>query len=154
MEALKSDFTKKANSKEFSGLNLNLIKGVVMPIARKDYICFLCEEPKYICKPYFVYTPASFCEPDPAILVFAHRATQAKSIAYQAWPCEVNFIDLRVKLIRENTGYWFSFADKKKLEKGIPHIAVEEPPFCEICGAYLNPDGTCPLCNKCEEVLA
>ena len=105
-------------------------------------------------KPYFVYTPtAGFCEPDPAMLVYAHRSTQAKSIAYQEWPCcEVNYIDLRVRLIGNHTDYWFSFADRKKLEKGIPHVAVKEPPFCEICGAYLNPDGTCPLC-KCEEEL-
>jgi len=99
-------------------------------------------------KAYFVYTPASFCEPDPALLVFAHRSTQAKTIAYHEWPGPVGYIDLRTKLIKRNREYWFRFADETKLKCGIPHIAPEQPPYCKDCGAYLEPDGKCPLCDK------
>jgi len=105
-------------------------------------------------KSYFVYIPiGSFCEPDPAVLVFARYSTEAKKIAYREceWCREFNYIELRVRLIREDTDYWLSFADKEKLEKEIPHIASKEPPYCESCGAYLSPDGTCPLCKECEE---
>ena len=78
----------------------------------------------------------------------ARYTTQAKAIGYRNWVSieDVNYIDLRVKLIREDVDYWLQFADKERLEKGIPHIAFKNPPFCKDCGAWLNPDGSCPFC--------
>ena len=100
-------------------------------------------------KPYMVYD-RNVGPQEGAVLVFAKNSKEAKKLGYKAVDCFVicEFIDTGVRRIWDDLDYFYSIADKEKLEKGIPHV-IDNPPCCKKCGMWgypLSEDGICKFC--------
>lgn len=84
---------------------------------------------------------------DGAALAFAHTAREARRIAYPLiadW-CDVGYINVRAKRLREHEAYLMSFC------RSAEAYATDEPPTCNVCerwGSPLHADGNgCDACG-------
>ena len=93
---------------------------------------------------------------DGALLVFANTAREAKVTVYPEASCllSVEYIDLRVHWLRDNSPHLLAAADQDKLAKGIPHV-IDSPPSCELCCLWgdapeyvIEENGQCVACNE------
>jgi len=90
-----------------------------------------------------------------ACLVFAHTTREAKRIAWTDCDWEITdyWIDVGVRLIREENENLYEEADQEKLKADIPHV-ISSPKACESChlwGYELNDKG---YCETCEDITA
>lgn len=91
-----------------------------------------------------------------ALLIFAHSVKEAKKIGrpiIMDW-FDAEFIDARVRWLRDCPHLFDSDADQEKLLADIAHV-VESPKTCKRCEQWGNPigeDGICEECKKREEV--
>jgi len=85
-----------------------------------------------------------------AVLIFAHTAKEAKSVADAPLSClgiAEDWIDIGIRWIR-TSDYLYEQADKDKLKAGVAHV-IENPESCKGCemwGGEFNDNGTCSIC--------
>jgi len=87
-----------------------------------------------------------------ACLVFAHNAREALKLArpvLSVWFDGLEYVDARVKLLKDSDHLFRTEADSAKLERDEPHV-IESPEVCRSCemwGNKLNEHGLCEYCE-------
>lgn len=91
-----------------------------------------------------------------AVLIFAHTAREAKTVAWRGWPmqdiCDDDYISATAKRLRD-AEHLYKEADQEKLKAGIPH-EIDSPRCCADCGYWgfeLDKEGFCETCAEYRE---
>ena len=101
-------------------------------------------------KPYMGFSRSGGSE-EGAVLIFAHTAKEAKSIAFEelkGWCDNQEWIDVVVNRL---DGEWlYADADQEMLKNNIPHVN-NSPTGCKCCelwGLKLNAEEICKDCQQ------
>lgn len=102
-------------------------------------------------KPYMAYSHEQGPR-EAAILVFAHTVSGAKRLAWSEmkWDIVDEYIDVAVRLIRDNLEFIRRNADQGKLLTGVPHV-IGHPITCHVCNIWSYPVGLDGLCDDCRD---
>lgn len=85
-----------------------------------------------------------------AILVIANTVREARKIAWpHCWHVE-DFVDLAVRLIRDNLEV-LHLVDQTKLQRNQPHV-IDNPLACEFCNTWGSGLTVDKLCCNCGEL--
>jgi len=86
-----------------------------------------------------------------AILIFAHNCKEARKIGFPdaTYLFGSDWIDFRVKWLKQEAKWLLTQADQEKLKNDIPHV-IDNPNICTICELWGSPmvDGICADCRN------
>jgi len=84
-----------------------------------------------------------------ACLIFAHSAKEAKRLAW-GYVSYIggDYVDVRVRWLRNRDHLFLSEADQEKLARGEAH-AIDEPKYCNSCEFWGDPIGDDGYCDDC-----
>jgi len=98
-------------------------------------------------KPYMVFSRCCGSR-EGACLVFAHNRQEACKVAWKEcyWEITDEWIDVDVRLLKENTDWLFTLSDPAKVDTA---HCISVPVSCQQCNKWgdpINHEGCCPDC--------